>query len=71
MLRLVQVHRDLLLDHLPLLADVRRRELRVQQHVHQHVEQLVETVVAGPRMEAGGFLARERIQVAADAFDGL
>ena len=71
MLRLVQVHRHLLLDDLALLGDVRRVELRVEQHIQQHIEQFVEAVMAGPGMETGRLLAGEGVQIAADALDRL
>ena len=71
MLRLVQVHRDLLLDDLAFLGDVGRRELRAEQHIQQHIEQVVEAVMTGSRMETRRLLARERVEVTADPLDRL
>ena len=71
MLRLVQAHRDFLFDDLAFLGDVRRGELRVEQHIQQHIEQFVEAVMAGAGMKTGHLLAGEGVQVAADALDRL
>ena len=70
-LGLVQVHGHLLLDDLPLLADVCGCELGVEQHVHEHVEQFVEAVVAGAGVETGRLLAGEGVEIAANALDRL
>ena len=70
-LRLVEVHGQLFLDDAPLLLDFNRIELRVEKHVAQYIEQFIETVTARFRVKAGAFFAGERIQIAADAFNGL
>ena len=71
MLRLVQIHGDLLLDDLALLANVRRGEPGVEQHIQQHIEQFVEAVMPGACMETGRLLARKGVQITSDTLDRL
>ena len=71
LLRLVHVHGQFLLDHFPFLGDFRRIKSGMKKHVRQHVQQFVETVVARPGIKAGVLLAREGVEIAANAFHRL
>ena len=67
LLRLVHVHGQFLLDHLPFLGDFRRIKSGMQKHVRQHLQQFVETVVARPGIKAGMLLAGEGVEIPANA----
>ena len=71
LLRLVKIHRQLLLDHFPFLGDVGRRKPGIEKHVREHVEQFIKPVMAGLRVEARILLTGEGIQISTDAFDVL
>ncbi len=66
----VFVHAFFFDDHAALLVDLVRREAGVQEHVAQDVARQFGLRVRDLHVVAGVFLARERVEVAADAFDG-
>jgi hypothetical protein len=70
-MRLIQVHRDLFLNHLALLVNVTGVESRMQKHVHQHIQQRIEAIVAGAGVKTGRFFTGKRVEITANALDGL
>jgi hypothetical protein len=71
LLRLVQIHRQLLLDDITFLGDLHGRKSRVEEHVGEDFQQVVEPVMKRAGVETRVFLAREGVQVTANALDGL
>ena len=70
-MRLVQIHRQLLLDDVPFLVDFSSLKDRVEEHVHQHIQQFLEPIVTCLRVKTGVLFGSEGVEVATDPFDGL
>src|SRR5690242_9558389 len=66
MMRLIEVHRDLFLDHVPFFIDIRSSEFRSEEHVHQDFDEYFKSIVTCARMKTGRFLAGESVQIAAN-----
>ena len=71
MLRLIQIHRQFLLDDSALFVDVRRVKFGVEKHIREHVEQIVKTVMPRLGVVTSHFLAREGVQITSDALHVL
>ena len=67
--RRVEVHVHLLDDHALLAVDLLRLELRVAEHVGEHVERLIAVVGGAADVVARVLLAREGVELAAEAVD--
>jgi len=71
MMRLIQIHADFLFDDVSFLFDLSGRKLRPEEHVSENIEEVVEAVVRGASMKTGCLFAGERVEITADAFNGL
>src|SRR5262245_3417729 len=57
MVRLVQVHADLLFDDIALLFDLTGSEFRIEEHVGKNIEEFIETVAGSASVETGCLFA--------------
>ena len=71
LLGLIGVHGQLLLDHIPFLADLDGVKGGIQKRVRQHFPNLLKMAVARLGIEASVFFAGEGVEIPADALDGL
>jgi hypothetical protein len=67
--RRVEVHVHLLDDHALLAVDLLGVEFRVPEHVHEHVERDLAVLAGAAHVVPRVLLARERVELAADAVD--
>ena len=67
----VEVHEDLLDDHLPLRLDLGGPQRRLGEHVAEDVEPDVEPRVGQPGVVRGVLPRGEGVHLAADGVDGL
>src|ERR1051326_8376172 len=71
MLWLVDVHGQLLLDHIPFLIDFGVGKSGVQEHVQKYFQQLLQTIMAALGVKTGALLAGKRVEITADALHRL
>src|SRR6266446_6797866 len=71
MLRLIQIHGQLLFDDFALFVKFARIKARIEEHIHDDREKMFKMFGAGFGVKAGVLLAGEGVEVSANAFDGL
>src|SRR5438552_16431562 len=71
MLRLIQIHGQLLFDDFALFVKFARIKARIEEHIHDDREKLFKMFGASLGVKAGVLLTGEGVEISANAFDGL